>query len=62
MYFQFFVLFVLSCYCCQRIIRGILFPSFTKILRTLFTFVDQSDSFVGKVVASGLDRAEIYGK
>ena len=30
--------------------------------RILFTFVDQSDSFVGKVVTSCIDRAEVYDK
>ena len=37
-------------------------PSFTNIFHFFFTFLDQSDSFVGKVVASRIDRAEIYGK
>ena len=30
-------------------------PGFTKIFRTVFTFVDQSDSFAGNVVASSID-------
>ena len=37
-------------------LRRFLPPGFTKIFRTVFTFVDQSDSFVGKVVASRIDR------
>ena len=37
----------------------------TPVLPTsfiFFTFLDQSDSFVGKVVASRIDRAGFYGK
>ena len=37
-------------------------PGFTKIFRTVFTFVDQSDSFVGNVVASRIDREKFTAK